>query len=319
MKVLLVADVPGWAWDHKAHAIQKNLYEEFDAIDIAYTHSFRANFFMDYDAVHFFGWIEGNLYADGSTAGVSSYNYEWKHQRSAWRALPRFKAITAVSRMLYERLKGQKLNKNIYCTPNGVDEEMFYPKKVNEGAFTVGWLGQPTGGRIGKLADNEKGPIDQHGYENVLAPLKERLKDIGINYISIEKNHTNALPHDSLCDFYNKCDCVIHTGYLTGTPNPIFEAAACGKAVVCTRVGAAVDMIQDGVNGYVLDSYTNVREAEDTIGVFVKKLKYLKDNRDLCRRMGRESRQIILKDWTWKQRARQWLPVLKKHGHKEDK
>ena len=34
MKLLLVADVPGWAWDHKAHALKRHLKNEFDEIRI---------------------------------------------------------------------------------------------------------------------------------------------------------------------------------------------------------------------------------------------------------------------------------------------
>ena len=264
-----------------------------------------------FNLVHMFGWIGGRDIASHITTGISSYNHEVRHWQMAQQKLPRFRAIAAASRDLCDRLKEQKLNNNIYCTPNGVDHTLFYPKNNKRGMFTIGWVGQPTGGLLGL---NINGPSDQHGYEHVLTPLKERLKEYpSMRFISVERNYTNALPHDQLNSFYNECDCVIHPGYLTGTPNPIFEAAACGCAVLCTRIGAAQDMIQDGINGYLIDSYKDEEGAKRTIEAFMKKILFLKDNRDLCNEMGKKSREIIEKDWTWEKRAQAYLPVFEKH------
>lgn len=315
MRILLVPDVPNWAWDRKSDAIIKYLSKHVEKIDKVYNAHFNTWFIEAYDLVHFFGWLEGLKYPEKVTSAVSSYNYCIKHWDEAKKHLKRYKAITAVSRLLYEKLKKENMNKNIVCMPNGVDHTVFYPKgKKNDKKFIVGWLGQPTRGVI-----NDKGRhIDQHGYEHVLQPLIKKIKKTNnIEIKLIENTWQNALPHSEVMKFYNSCDCVIHTGYLTGTPNPIFEAASCGIPVICTRIGAAVDMIKDGVNGYLIDSYSNEYEANETINKFLKLINDMSNDRNYCKKMGIAARDIIEKDWTWEKRSMDYLPFFKKYHVKK--
>lgn len=316
MRVLLVPDVPGWAWDHKASAIRKYLKTDFDVIDKVFTSDFGRNarsYIGKYDSIHFFGWMDGVKYANKATAGISSYNYEIKHWNHAVNNLKRYQAITAVSQALFNRLTEQGLHEKIYCTPNGVDHNVFHPiKRPANKKFVIGWVGQPTHGQIGM--QGAKGQVDQHGYTSVFKPLQEILSVCDdVEFKVLDRIWTNALPHKELINFYNECDCQIHTGYLTGTPNPIFEAAACGKAVISTRIGAAIDMIEDGINGYKVDAYASEEDVPRVLRDFVEKITYLKDNRDLCEVMGERSRKIIEESWTWKERAKQWIPVFRNH------
>ena len=98
----------------------------------------------------------------------------------------------------------------------------------------------------------------------------------------------------------------------------MFEAAACGKALISTHVGAISECIKHGVNGFLVPQYDKMEDAKARVPLFKKYILQLKNDRDLCEEMGRKSREIIEQDWTWKKRARQWIPlfeyVRKIHG-----
>lgn len=315
MKILLIADVPNWAWDHKANALIRNLKNHVDKIDKIFISEFRSDILNKFDLFHFFGWIRAIPYANKSTVGISSYNYRVKYWKEAKKSLKKFLGVSAVSKDIFNNLKENNLNNNIAYLPNGVDEEIFYPKKIkNNNKFTIGWVGQPTNGILSKEYNTSNLNFDQHGYTNIFKPLIKKFENNNkIIFKELSNTYENAIPHPKMNDFYNSCDCIIHTGYLTGTPNPIFEAASCAIPVVSTKIGEAINMIEDGVNGYLIDSYSNKQEAENTINKFVEKLTFLSKNRDMLNFMGEKGREIILKDWTWKKRALDYLPFFRRY------
>lgn len=51
---------------------------------------------------------------------------------------------------------------------------------------------------------------------------------------------------------YREADALVLTSEREGTPNVLLEAMACGLPVVATRVGGVPEIVQDGVNGYVV-------------------------------------------------------------------
>lgn len=295
MKLLLVADVPGWAWDHKADAIRKHLADRFECIDKIYTKQISRERLERYDAIHFFGWKDGLRFARMATAGVSSHNFEVKHRKIAEKKMHHYRAVTAVCKMIQDKLK--PYHSKVYLCENGVDETLFHPQ-AKRGGFTVGWVGQPSS------------KLDQHGYHTIWKPLRAELERRNIAIKERACTWKTAVPQSQMPRFYCDCDVFVHTGIMTGTPNPVFEAAACGRAVVSTRIGAAPEMISDGWNGFIVD-ISDDRTA--TVNALLDKITWLYANADACAEMGRRARAIIEKSWTWKQRALDWLPVLNNH------
>ena len=308
MKIILFADVPGWAWDIKARALKENL-PQFD-IDVAYSHQVHGINLTKYDAVHFFGWKEAFYIGDVSkvTCGISSFNFQLLHQETN-QDLNKFAAIAAVSGELYHKLKKEKINSHIYSCFNGVDENKFFPdKKKNNNKFVIGWVGQETNGGF------EKRPVDIKGYQHVLLPLAEKLKHHhNIELKIIANNHTNSISHDDMPMIYNQFDLFLSTSFLEGTPNPAFEASACGIPVLSTGVGCLPELITNNKNGILIDAYKNAVEAKRSVDVFYDKILYLAKHKELCQVMGNYNRIEIEKNWTWKKRAKQWIPVFNNH------
>lgn len=312
-KVLLCYDVKGWAWHHKAKALKKYIGDKFTTFDIMSSKKFTPKLFSKYNSVHFFGYMEGRKYAGkykGVTAGVSSHNFIYKHLEKAKKIMPKYDALTCTSQILYKELVERKMNKNIYYCPNGVDETIFTPgeKTENLDKFTVGWMGQPT---KGSLAD------DAHGYTHILLPLIESLKDVKeIKFNVLAKTFKNASPHANMPAWYRELDLFIHTGYSTGTPNPLFEAQACGIPGISTAIGAAPELFSNPYNGFLVPRYHNEKEAKERVKLIGEQICYWRYHRKNLEVMSENARKIIVSDWTWKERSRNWIPVFEKHGKK---
>lgn len=317
MKVIMVYDVFGWAWHNKAKAIQKYLNEYFDKITICANKEFNKKLLNKYHTCHFFSWIERKKIAGkykGLTAGVSSHNFQYLHPEKARKYLPKYGAITGNSQLIVKELKKRELNSTIYYTPNGVDETIFMPdkKKTNLDKFVIGWSGQPTMGGF-----NRESGLDMHGYTNILLPLMGSLKEYkDIHFEIMAKTHKNAVSFDRMPEFYHGLDLFIHTGFGTGTPNPLFEAQACGIPAISTAIGEAPQLIKDGENGYLVGRYFNKAEANQRVQEIKQRIVILRNDWERLLPMGENARKIIEELWTWKERAKAWLPVFQNHWKK---
>jgi len=169
-------------------------------------------------------------------------------------------------------------------------------------------VGQKT---FGGLNLQEADRIDIKGYNLILKPLIERLKkypDIEVKVL--DRWYTNAIPYELMPRFYDDVDCQICTSLAEGTPNPMFEAASCGKALISTRIGAVSEFIQHDVNGFMVDSYDKREDLENRIGQFETYILMLRNDRKLCREMGTKSRELIEGAWTWRDAVKRWIPFF---------
>lgn len=323
-KILMIIDVPNWAWAHKAQSIAKYLNDDFRKISIVTNKQFHKGLFNKFNHVHGFGALDKKGCAGkykAFTAGVSSHNFIYLHPGKAKKYFPRYSALTATSKLIYNELKDRKLNDNIHYCPNGVDETLFTPgeKTENLDKFVVGWSGQPSGTNLGEGHSS----LDAHGYHNVLLPLVESLKDNkDIHFQILDRTHKNAKPFEKMREWYRQCDVFLHTGYITGTPNPLFEAAACGIPSISTAIGAAPELITDKMNGLLVPRYFNKQQAKqrvDEIRFYIKWLKQLKGEESDpsilpgYTPMKMAARKVIENEWTWKQRSQAWKEVFLKY------
>lgn len=82
------------------------------------------------------------------------------------------------------------------------------------------------------------------------------------------------------------------------------EAMASGLPVVACRVGGIVEIVEDGVTGYLVDP--NRRPAAE----LAERISQLLDNEALRRQMGALGRERVLGRFTWEHTAGRWLAEL---------
>ena len=250
--------------------------------------------------------------------------------------------IVPTSKGLEESCK-EALHKTPYIKiPNGVDTESFYPPmgwekfqlrdkyKVDRDKIilcTVGTVSHLKGTdllveALYHLKENCNedfilwiiGPYNiSYGYKMVSQDsidyskkIKKMVSYLGLDdivYFMGEQTATN--------EFLRASDIYVHPSRLEGQPNAVLEAMATGLPVVANLLpGITDDIINPGQCGYVVD-------CEDT-KKFAAALKVLVNNRDLRKRLGKNARDEILKNYDLNTIARQYLSTYRAIINKSD-
>lgn len=300
MKILIVADVPNWAFYNNAKSIIKYL-NDYD-IELCCCSEIPGKNFNNFDHVHFMNWYDSIAYTNHVSGGVSSHNFEYHHKYLFLEKASQYKALVSTSKILYNLIKDK--NKNVFCIQSGVDTDLFkFHELENHDKFIIGWVGQL----------NFKN-VDIKGIKTILYPLIKRLN----KYKNIEfKLHTasayeNRIDLKDMPNIYKNMDCIICTSLREGAPNPVFEAASVGRAIITTRVGSSSEMVKHETNGYIVDSYEkdDIESYEKTINKFEDYILKLYHDRDLLINMGRKSREIVEKNWTWEIKSQRYRDLF---------
>jgi glycosyltransferase involved in cell wall biosynthesis len=141
---------------------------------------------------------------------------------------------------------------HIALVPNSVDHDLFKPQFRQKGhPATVGFLFHP--------AEFKDMPT-------TFATL-ERLQDVspGIRFVSFGATRPNRGQLPANCEFYHlpqqqqiaeiyrRCDAWLSASRQEGFNLPPLEAMASGCPAVCAKTGRPMEIIRDGVNGYLID------------------------------------------------------------------
>jgi glycosyltransferase involved in cell wall biosynthesis len=207
------------------------------------------------------------------------------NKKKTIKELRRFDAVSFNNKFLYNTFK-DRVSVAAYV-PNGVDANTFCFCDNNlSGSDVFGWVGNKD-----RATKN---------YKEVLQRLIDDCPEYKFNVIATSKsdNVSSMLSVDQMVEFYHGLDFFLVTSSTEGTPNPALEALACGIPVVSTRVGNMVDIVVDGVNGFLVDDHV---DSFKKIMSFVSEI----DN-DKYIDMSRNARQIILDEWDWAIRVDNW-------------
>ena len=211
------------------------------------------------------------------------------HVDATWR-LPMQKIV--ISQWLAEVARDRFGDSGSIIVPNAVDLDLFHaPHRGKQPRPTVGFLyaaDSPHKGTATALAviDNASPRIPglhvrAFGFDDLRtsAPLPP-----GSEYFRRPPQHT-------LRDIYAGCDVWLCTSTSEGHHLPPHEAMACRCPVVSTKVGGPIDLVEDGVTGYLLD-------VNDVDGLTSRLIKVLELPEPAWQRMS-EAAYDSVKNFTW--------------------
>lgn len=226
--------------------------------------------------------------------------------------------ITDFSSMLMERYSGKKADKIIVVSnenkhdvidqyhipeekiatiPNGVDVSRYTPSKCDSKSIIfVGRLHERKG--IDKLLESfSKVVTEEPSTELRIVGSGEdelRLKKLAKNLNLGEKNvkFYGFVPENVLPKLYSTSSIFVLPSYYEGFGIVLIEAMSAGLPLVSVRTGGATEVIEEGVNGYLVD-YDNMHEAL---------LKLLGD-KELRVKLGGKSREKVEKVYAWEKIA----------------
>ena len=176
-----------------------------------------------------------------------------------------------VSRWLQDIMRDSYGDPHATLVMNSVDTDVFYaPPRGKQKLPTVGVIyhGDPGGWKGGDIA------------MKALADAKAALPDLRvISFGTLPPSRELPLPEGStfvlnppqshLRHLYAQCDVWLCASRSEGFGLPTLEAMACRSPAVSTRVGGAVDLIEDGRQGFLVD-------VEDSSGLAQRLIQVLR-------------------------------------------
>lgn len=302
-RVLIVVDVPGWALERTADNVIMRLSDRyhFEKVyrDNAAERIRSGGFdllYVTYETLFQDAKIDVALPRRAVT-GVRSH-FKWDGGGKGLPPSPefvshlnRFIAVHAPSKILCKIFS--KLHPAVFYTPHGVDVDVFTPRPgvpvaTPSGELCLGWAGSLT---------NHPG---KRGVEDFIVPAIEDLPGVRLRLAAREQKwRTQA----EMVEFYRGLDTLICASRTEGGPHPLLEASACGIPVISTRVGIAPELIDHGVNGFLIDR-TVEAIRETVLG--------LRDDRELRLEMGRQARRAVEEAWNWDIQAPNYVPFFER-------
>ena len=128
---------------------------------------------------------------------------------------------------------------NKFYTPSGYDVRRFRPTPLPpfEGNLKICWAGDPEASHHG----------DVKGYYEFIRPAVEMFDDVEL----ITASKQNRVPHSQMGSFYSKGHIYLNFSSSEGTPMPLLESMACGRAIITTNVGISEEVVNEG-NGLIV-------------------------------------------------------------------
>jgi glycosyltransferase involved in cell wall biosynthesis/SAM-dependent methyltransferase len=340
LRLAMVADVEGWAFDNIAKSIGACLQGRV-VLEILYLKDLKtaelfARLFLEgaYDHVHFL-WREPLLhffFDEGFAAGILE-RLEKKlglaRKKLIARLVEGFRR-TSVTFGVYDHLhlhkeeiemrraavalldgygvSSQRLAK-IWSGHFGLAPSALLPDGVDLELFHPQAPGSHSWPRaefvvgwVGNSAWNRKdGTEDPKGLETILTPALEKLREEGLRLRGhFADRHERWRPRDEMPVYYGEIDLLVCCSAIEGTPNPVLEAMACGLPVVSTDVGIVPELFGLTQQDFIVER--NIESLADAI-------RQIAQDPALARALSEENLDRI-RDWEWIDQAPKWLHLL---------
>jgi len=154
--------------------------------------------------------------------------------------------------------------KKVFILPNSMDFSQFNQDQSSLREFDIISLGRLSYEKrvdqivriIGELKKDN--PHIQAAIGGT-GPERESIISL-IKELELERNIEvlGFIPDEELPAFLSKGRVFLLTSETEGFPRTIIQAAACGASIVATNVGDVADVIDHGVNGFLVDSYQDI-------------------------------------------------------------
>jgi glycosyltransferase involved in cell wall biosynthesis len=299
-KVLAITDMPGWAFENIAKALAHTLASHYQ-IEILPATQFGQmtadslrRFAERFDAVYCFSPIMPDqayevLSVRPMVVGVhSEVSMDHKPHLFVPERFRRFAAVGCVNQRIADRCQRLGLHERVYVTSNGIDPERFSPPAEGHCGPMVraGWSG---------AIERSEGPIKR--FKELVVPA---CIVAGVPLLAAAREW-NYIPAEQMPQYYRLIDVYLCASTTEGSQGPLVEAAASGCALISTRVGIAEQLIQHGVNGFLI---------EPTVEAIADRLYWSREHPEQVRQMGMAARRTTLEAWTWEHRAQQYAQLF---------
>lgn len=250
--------------------------------------------------------IRGEIRLIGTQHGVPE-DTGLKHRLNFFLLSHYFHRVVTVSKDIKETLENNYgfRKGNISVIQNGIEVQKMQRMKDNGGTFVIGSAGRLSpvkdypfmieiSKEVQKMTNHIRFQLAGSGPE--WPKLHGMIDRYSLSDVFELKGHV-----DNIADFYRELDLYINTSFHEGIPMSILEAMVQGIPIVAPRVGGLAEIIDDGVQGYLLDS----RDRK----IFAERCFELYENKSLRKNMGRAARKKIIQAFSVENMASQYCDM----------
>lgn len=177
---------------------------------------------------------------------------------------------------------------------NGVDTSFYVPTvRMADRPEKVLWIAS---------ADKAEDAGDVKGWQTVAQPLAKILGNLGIEIDFRVVDGDSELSATEMRDWYNTGSVLLITSITEGTPNVGLEAAACGCAVVTSRVGNMPELIRNHESGVLVERLSTPPTSQ-----FLQAVRFALEHRE---RLGPAARKAV-ESWDWQDRCNWYYGVFR--------
>lgn len=203
--------------------------------------------------------------------------------------------VTTVSKRVSGELDEYYGASDATVVGNGVDADRFTPSGNSKDEYILftGRLDYPKG--VPDLINAAKSVVQGSDVDLIITgkgPKRGQLEDL-VNKLGITEHvaFTGYVSQDELVRLYQNAMAYVLPSHYEGLPTVLLEAMACGAPAIATRVGGCPEVIEDGINGILVDpgdksALSNAIESVVT-------------DRDLRNQLSTNARQTIVEEYTW--------------------
>jgi glycosyltransferase involved in cell wall biosynthesis len=261
--ILIVCDVPGWAF-HNIALKYKELFSHAFNFEIVYSSNwaeFCVTLFKgDWHAVIFLWRVPlFQLFRDGDYPTkliprtgfhVCDYQGSMGYENEAKSLIELGVKSAYVNEDLFSAKHREEPNS--FYLPDGVDTNVFRPRAngPKRNGATVGWVGNRLWG----------GADDVKGYSKVIKPTLDYLdlNQLNVTFDVIDASQ-GAIPKHAVASRMRDWSAVICASKHEGTPNPVLEGLSSGLKVISTRVGMLPEIEKGGgVIGFIEQNHRDL-------------------------------------------------------------
>lgn len=196
----------------------------------------------------------------------------------------------------------ERFNKNVTLIPPTINTDKYFVKnKSNSKKVCVGWTGSRTTSEYLLLLEKVLKEVAQR-YDIRIKVIGDR--SFRINGLNIEaKDWSSDTEAEDIQDIDIGLYPLPNSEWVMGKGGlKALQYMGIGIPVVCTRIGAVLDFIQDGLNGFLADT-----EKE-----WIGKLSLLIESHELRSRVGMAGRKTVEERYSVKVNAQKYLEILHK-------
>lgn len=225
-------------------------------------------------------------------------------------ALSHARRVSCVSRELLAKVQGFCPKAKAHWLPNGIDPKRFplLPPRSPSRRLTVGLFGDI---KHKKGLDLLLAALDFERFElRIVGLLRDESARLLHGFLTLHPHLADRITvltyqhdTDSLVTQYAMVDLVCLPSHHEGMANVMLEAMACGRPCVCSAVGGARDVIEDGVNGILFQP-----RSEPALVTALNRVEAL--IRSDAIGLARRTRATVVAGYSAKKEARRYLRAL---------